>query len=97
MMIKQNFSLRKKSLLFKRMRRVEDSSFPLHVKSVRLSARIIAVTTGDFTKICLEDPNEFDIGQQYRALCMKTSGRCNVAGENNRHTNVLFERMLSGW
>jgi hypothetical protein len=78
------------------MRRVEDSSFPLHAMSVRLSACISAATTGDFTKICREDPNEVDIGQQCRALCVKTPVRCIVAGDNNRHKNSLFERMLSG-
>jgi hypothetical protein len=38
-----------------------------------------------FIKICPENPNEVDIGQQCRAFCVKTAVRCIFAGENNSH------------
>jgi len=72
------------------------SSFPLDVMSVCLSVCISAAPTGNFTKICRENPNEVDIEQQCRTLRVKTSVRCIVAGENNRHKNALFGWKLSG-
>jgi len=78
-----------KKLCLVQMRRFQDSSFPPHVMSTRQSICISTAPTGDFITICRENPNEVDIGQQRRALCVKTSVSCNVAGENESHKTLF--------
>jgi hypothetical protein len=94
--IKQDFELRKKIFAWFKCEDFRRAPFRFISRpSVRPSAYISTAPTADFIKICRENPNEFDIGQQLRAICVKTSVRFIVAGENISHktffSNVCYQ------